>query len=226
MDNNIHQLLLMNSYDLDIPEPSGLSLGSSGQCLWIVSDPPDNRVYKTNLIGDIITVLDFQGKDLEGVWFDKISGRLWLVEENDRELVELDTLGQFINRYEISGSWSDENGFEGICRDSYNNFWIANEKEPVLIIRLDMNFGVKAQYTPPMAEDVSGLFCPEGQDTLWVLSDESRLLLKWHPDYGVLNYFELDVPKPEGVAIDYRNEIIYMVSDSKNKLYKLRFPLD
>lgn len=219
-----HRLTLISEIDLDIPEPSGISLSKNGEYLWIVSDPPDNHVYKTSLQGDVIKKLGFQGDDLEGVWYDITNAHLWVVEEQRRELVELDTGGTVLNRYAVNYGMSSEYGFEGICRDNQENFWIANEKSPAQILYLDHSFKIINTFSPSMTNDISGLSWVNGEDSLWLVSDESRLLLKWLPDQDVVAYYDLPMEKPEGVAIDRANSRIYIVSDLEEKLYIFKLP--
>ena len=73
------------SYDLDIPEPSGLSFGPGSETLLTVSDNT-NQIYEIDLEGKIIRMLDYEGKDLEGVTYNPDKNLIAVVEETDREV--------------------------------------------------------------------------------------------------------------------------------------------
>ncbi|MCK5079383.1 MAG: SdiA-regulated domain-containing protein, partial [Bacteroidales bacterium] len=65
----VGQLELIESYSIDVPEPSGLSFGPDNNTLLTVSDHT-NQVYEMDMQGNIIRILDYTGKDLEGVTYN------------------------------------------------------------------------------------------------------------------------------------------------------------
>ena len=63
-------LVLLESYNLDILEPSDLCYDSSTNSLWTVSDNT-NLIYNIDFEGNILQTLDFTGEDLEGISYDQ-----------------------------------------------------------------------------------------------------------------------------------------------------------
>ena len=96
-------LKLMAKYNLNVPEPSGLSLGEDKNSLYTVSDGT-GLIYRLNLQGKTIATLNFKGNDLEGVAYDSLRRVLWTVEEGKRDLVQLDLKGDETKRFHIDFS--------------------------------------------------------------------------------------------------------------------------
>ncbi len=67
------QLELLESYAVDVPEPSGLAINSSGNILYTVSDNT-NKAYKLSTSGSILQTYDFTGNDLEDTIGDITGG--------------------------------------------------------------------------------------------------------------------------------------------------------
>ena len=62
-------LELIDSYSLDVPEPSGLSFGPDKKTLLTVSDHT-NHIYELDLQGKVLRIFEYTGKDLEGVTYN------------------------------------------------------------------------------------------------------------------------------------------------------------
>ncbi len=73
-------LVLIDSFDLDILEPSDLCYDSTTNSLWTVSDNT-NLVYNIDFEGNIFQTLTYNGEDLEGITYDSAGNTLWIVEE-------------------------------------------------------------------------------------------------------------------------------------------------
>ena len=211
------RLNLLVSYDLSVPEPSGLSLGAKGQSLWMVSDQT-NRVYHLDLTGKILQTLSYVGTDLEGIAYDSLRNCLWVVEEQTRELVKLDFGGAELARHRILNG-QDNSGLEGVCLDGQGTLFVLKEKLPGLFIKLSQDFSIEKQVTLDFARDYSGLCCDTAVGRFWVVSDESRRIYLWDSQKGVQKQFDLSIPKAEGIARDFSRNRLYVVSDSEAKLY-------
>ncbi len=98
----VGELELVNEYDIDVPEPSGLSFGPSRLTLLTVSDHT-NMVYEMDMQGNILRTLNHEGKDLEGVSYNPDENIVAVVEEADRELSLIDfNSGDLIQTYKIN----------------------------------------------------------------------------------------------------------------------------
>jgi uncharacterized protein YjiK len=215
-------LKLIGEHTLSIPEPSGLTLNKDCTALWAVSDNTNN-VYNITLEGDILTELNFNGNDLEGIVYDSTDNSLWLAEEQLREVVHIDLNGNELERFSINVPGSGNSGLEGICLDTASTHYLLNEKDPRLWAKLSNDFSTQIQKEINEVDDLSGITFDASMKMFWIVSDVSRLLFLWDPDQGIVKRFDLPFAKAEGVAYDPLLNRIYIVSDLTNKLYVYEF---
>ncbi len=215
------ELQLLNVYDLDLPEPSGLSFGPGGETLLMVSDNT-KKVYETTLQGEVIRTLEYEGDDPEGVTYDAGQSRVAVAEERKRKIVFLDyDNGSEQESHEISTGGSTQNkGLEGLSYNvDDNNFYMVNEDLPGVLIIWDEQNGITRKTELNFADDYSGVFVDKPNNRLWIVSDESKSLYECNIDAEVLTQYKLEFDKFEGVAIDPANRMVYLVNDDKAKLY-------
>jgi len=216
------QLILVNSYNINVPQPSDLTFGKDYQTLWTVSDLPEGNIYEMDLQGNILRILDFEGDDLEGITYDHTNDILWVVDEQNNEIIILNPDDGEVEKHTLPIFSSDDHGLEGIAFENRNNIWLANEKLPKIIFLLDSNFTVQKQYEPELAEDYSGLCIDPDNCFLWIVSDESQLLIKWSPCDGSVENYSIPITKAEGIAINYQNGQIFIASDDEQKLFEFK----
>ncbi|NQT25698.1 SdiA-regulated domain-containing protein [candidate division KSB1 bacterium] len=215
-----NRLQLFSTFDTEMKEPSGLSLGEHNQSLWTVSDPPENKVYEMDLQGNILRTLKFNGEDLEGVEYDSSNKVIWIIDEKKRELIKLDTSGTVLEHHEILVENPNKNeGLEGISITASNQFWLVNQKNPCEVIELNSNFSIRAQFTFDSIDDLSGLCNDAVAGQFWMLSSANRLLIQWSQTEGIIDQYNLPMNNPEGIAIDFSNNLVYIVSDFQAKLF-------
>ncbi len=207
-----HNLVLVKSYSLAIGEPSSVVFDVSGKYLWIVGGQKE-RIYQTNLTGEIIQTLDYKGIDPEGIVCDKRDSTLWVVEEYDRELVHLDTLGLELNRAQIPVDGNDNDGPEGAVFDDNSHLMILKEKLPSLAVETDSVFNLIRLKEITFADDVSDITWNPNTKTFFIVSDQSRGVYEWTFDRGVINSYSLPSNKYEGIAIDPNNGLFYLVNN-------------
>ena len=218
-------LVLIESVSLEVPEPSGLTLNSNGSALYVVSDPPDNSVYKLDLLGNIQKTLSYSGYDLEGITYDTRDNTLWVAEESLLEIVHLDTFGNILSRNPILFNNNGSNsGFEGIVINPNNgHINLLNEKDPGAFLELNSTLIKTLELELGFAQDYSGICLNEINGNYFIVSDESKQLIEWGALTGVINTYSLDFEKAEGVAYNFNENRIYIVSDSEQKLYIYEF---
>lgn len=218
-------LVLIESVSLEVPEPSGLTLNSNGSALYVVSDPPDNSVYKLDLLGNIQKTLSYSGYDLEGITYDTRDNTLWVAEESLLEIVHLDTFGNILSRNPILFNNNESNGgLEGIAINSNNGqIVLLNEKNPGVFIKLDSALINTLELSLDFARDYSGICINDITKNYFIVSDESKQLYEWNELDGVLKTYSLDFEKAEGVVYNHYTNQVYIVSDSEEKLYIYEF---
>ena len=215
-------LTLVASHAMDVSEPSDLAIDATGTILWAVTNNPDS-VYQLDLTGKKTKSLGFGGQDLEGIAYDASDGTLWVAEENRREVIHLGADGAVLSRQSLSLTGQPNSGLEGICLDDAGTFFLLNEKEPGMFLELGAGMSIAARETLTFAGDYSGLAYDPPSASFWIVSDQSKRLYQWKRAGGIQKSFDLPFPKAEGVALDLAAHLVYIVSDSENRLYVYRY---
>ncbi len=217
------QLNLLESYAIEVPEPSGLAINSNGTVLYTVSDET-NKVYKLTTTGLLLQTFDFEGNDLEGVC-SYTDTKLLLAEERTKNIIELElTTGVYTTHTMTYDNEESNAGIEGVSYDSNTqNIYFLNEKKPSKLFKLDSNFNIINSYDLDFASDYSGIFYEKTEAVLWIVSDESQSITKCTTQGELISSYTVDVQKPEGIVIT--DTKIYVVSDSQEKLYVFQKPI-
>jgi uncharacterized protein YjiK len=217
-------LSLLNSKVLNIPETSGLSYYKYPNTLLTVSDQSD-RVYVISFDGDVLDSLTYEGSNLEGVVYDAQHSHIYVVEEHTNEVVQLDTVGNELNRFAIELNNTDPgHGLEGISiNPATGHLFVVSEKSPSILFELKTNGEIVNQYNLDFMEDYSSVFYEETEGMLWILSDQSRLLVKCDLSGNPLDYFNTGVNDAEGNVIDIATSKARLVTDASNALFTFSF---
>jgi uncharacterized protein YjiK len=213
------KLKLIASYELEVPEPSGLTFGANSNELWTVSDSPDNSIYRISTKGKILEKLDYEGDDIEGICYDRINNTIWIADEDYNEIIHINLKGKEIGWHDIDIKAPDNNGLEGITIMPNQKMTLITEKNPGRLIEMENIFTVGKSYELDFALDYSGVCYDEKKDKYWILSDESSSLYLWDSINGVTEIYSGICPQAEGIAIDFVNSLIFIVSDSEERLY-------
>jgi len=222
--SNNDTLELEASYKINVLEPSGLAINSSGTILYTVSDNTA-QVYKLSTTGNVLQTFSYKGNDLEGV-STFTENKLLLAEERTKEIVVFDMITGGFLKNRISYENNDANsGTEGVTYDENSNtIFILNEKDPGLLIRLRSDFSVIASYELDFANDYSGIFYESSSNNLWIVSDQSKTINKCSLTGKVIDSYSINITQAEGIAIS--NNKIYVVSDAEAKLYVFKKPTE
>jgi len=202
-------------YDLNVTEPSGLSFGQQGKTLLMVSDNT-NKVYETDLQGNVLRELAYTGGDLEGVAFDEEKQIVAVVEERKRQVVILDyNDGEEIKRFNIITGGNGENkGLEGISFNNNNNtFYMVNEDLPGEMIIWNEEYDNINTTQLHFASDYSAIYVDVKNALLYIVSDESQALYQCDYNANVLKEYPLPSSKFEGVVVDAEKQLVYLVND-------------
>ncbi len=217
-----NQLNLLESYDIDVPEPSGLAINNAETVLYTVSDET-NKMYKLTTTGVLLQTFDFEGNDLEGIC-NYTDGKLLLAEERTKNIIELTlTTGNYITHTMMYDNEEGNAGIEGVTYNPITqNSYFLNEKKPGKLFKINRDFNITDSYDLEFASDYSGIFYEKNKDILWIVSDESQSINKCTTEGLLIASYTINVQKPEGIAIT--NDKIYVVSDSQEKLYVFQKP--
>lgn len=217
-------LSLIEQYKINIDEASGLSNYLQTNQFLTVSDNT-NLVYVISNTGEILNILDFHGDDLEGVTFDSITSSILVVEERLKEMVRLDTNGTEIERYPLEiANTEPGHGPEGISIGPNNNqFFVVNEKLPGELLVMTLSGEITDQYELSFASDYSSIFYNSDDNSLWILSDDSKTVSQCDLTGKMLKSWNTGIKKAEGLVVDSKNSLMYIVSDGYSFLYIFRY---
>jgi uncharacterized protein YjiK len=213
-------LKLLNTFQLDIPEPSGICVLKNH--LYVVSDS-NGSIYKITKKGQVVDQIQTKLKDIEGVTYRHSSQSFLMIDEGKRKVIEVDISGTTLSSHKIGKKQDSKNsGLEGICCSMDKSpVFVLNEKNPRELIKLDEKFKVSGDHKLKFGKDISG--CTLDKDgNLWMVSDQSKEIYKTTKKGKLLMKYKIPVKKAEGIAIDHNK--IYVVSDKTRKMYVFRLP--
>jgi len=217
-----NQLELIASYNVNVPEPSGLAINSAGTILYTVSDHTA-KVYKLSLTGNVLQTFSYEGEDLEGVSI-YTGNKLLLAEERSKEVVVFDFISGVTIKHPINYQNNSSNsGIEGVAfNQNDQTAFILNEKNPGKLIRLRNDFSVIAEYNLTFASDYSGIVFDSNSNCLWIVSDQNKTLNKCTLTGDLIERYSIRITQAEGVAITSTK--IYIISDAEERLYEFIKP--
>jgi len=217
-EENVKTLIFSISEEVPVPEPSGIDLSYNEKAFWIVSDQ-NSKVYLIDSWGNEIKNFTVNGEDLEGITVIDDS-TLAVILERTREVVVLDTSGKELKRKKINLEGELNSGLEGISYDPQKEiFYIVNEKKPRLLLALDKDLTELSRDTLDFVKDVSGIFFDDKDNTLWILSDESKCIVKTDLSGNPFEEFKIKVDQLEGITFNKARTKLFLVSDITGNLY-------
>ncbi|MFH1194793.1 MAG: SdiA-regulated domain-containing protein [bacterium] len=217
---NESKLKLISEIKLQIPEPSGLAISDDGKFLWTVSDE-NNTIYAFSFEGKILRSIKLRGKnlDLEGITVVDDT-TIAVIYERLRTVVLINHEGKVLKSKKLDLHGEENSGIEGITYDRESRkFYLVNEKQPQLLIELDNDLNIIKKTTLNFAADYSAIEYDDSLAVLWMLSDEDQTLFECNTEGKVINSYKLNIEQPEGVAVDNKNQKIFIVSDPTSKFY-------
>lgn len=211
-------LSYVGAYAISVPEPSGLDMTQDNRGFWTVSDET-STIYRLDNEGNVVQTIKVDGFDFEAITLidDTV---LVILQERTREMVFLNTSGTEFKRIKLDLEGELNSGPEGIAFNPKNrHFYVLNEKKPSLFVELDEQLNIIKKDTLKFCKDVSGLYFDEKNQLLWMLSDESQLVIKTDLNGKLIEKIAITIPQPEGITLSQDGKKLFIVSDNKETLY-------
>lgn len=202
-------------------EPSGIVYHPAHNALLVVSDShPD--VYEFDFTGKLLSSVTTVSADLEGVALSRTADSIYVVEERTRSVVTYRADGTKLSSFTADVSTLPNNGLEGITVGTNGNLFVLNEKAPGMILEFTRQGTEVRRMTLTYALDYSGLFYDGTADCLWVVSDESKKVMKLSMTGALIKEWLLPFTKGEGITIV--RDTMYIVNDADAKMYVFTAP--
>lgn len=209
------------TFNLSVSEPSGLAYCPKTNSLYMISDAHP-EIYEMSLTGDIIRTISISSYDMEGVVLSKNYDTIFVVEEGIYQVVKYLQDGTRAGSFKFVTGPDIKHAIEGIAIDNEYNIYLINEKSPCRIVKLNCNGEEIWRKEITYTTDISEIYYDKKTDCLWILSDESKALMKFTKDGVLLNKWDIPINQAEGLAMTDEN--MYIVSDPEAKLYVFKRP--
>ena len=211
--------IILDSYEMSIYEPSGLSYSPDKESFYTVSDR--GMVYQISLTGNTLRELSFTGDDLEGITVDPLTSDIYICEEGKGDLVKLNNTGVAQSSYNILNN-PGNTGLEGLTyNETLDEFYMLKEMSEGLLIKYSAINNTITQIKLDFAHDYSGIYYNNVSNKLWIVSDESKTLTQCTLQGVKVKSYELPISGVEGIVVNDDETVAYVVSDPNNKLYKI-----
>ncbi len=204
----------------DIPEPSDIAWNRKNNSLLVVSDAKAD-IFEIGFDGVVRKTIPVSGADLEGVAASHSGDTLYVAEERKQLVKSFDTEGRQLNSFPVKVATTENNALEGVAVDSRGHLWVLNEKEPRLLLEFKGTQEL-GRIEITHARDLSGICTDDSGDALWIISDESRKIIKISRSGALLAEWLLPFDKGEGIALVGNK--MYVVNDQDAKLYVFEKP--
>jgi len=198
-----------------LSEPSGIAYRLKSNSIFVVSDTI-NKIFEIDLSGNLLNSINVLGNDLEGITFSSTEDTIFVVEESGNKITSYSLNGSKIKSFNVNVSTISGNGLEGLTFDDNGFLYLINEKAPRYLIKTINELEV-SKTEIIFVNDLSDICYDKTSDCFWLISDESKKIIKLSKE-GILQS-EWKIPFDKGEGITLINDKIYVVNDATSKLY-------
>lgn len=218
----LNTLLPISEIDLSsfLSEPSGIVFNPTSNSFFVVSDTI-SKIFEIDLNGNFIHSVTVDATDMEGITLSNSNDSIYIVEESNNKVTTFLLNGIKINSFTVDVSTNSVNGLEGITFDDKNSLFVVNEKLPRFLVELENNIQIR-RIEITVVDDLSDVCYDSQLDCLWIISDESKKILKVSKTGSVISEWSIPFSKGEGITIV--NNYLYVVRDSDSKMYVFNKP--
>jgi uncharacterized protein YjiK len=212
---------LIETYTVAVRDPSGLTYDPTTDSLWVVEDG-GGGIYQIEKRGEGFSeTIDFKSEDMEGIAYNPEADTFFIAEERKRVIFEVDKKGKILNTIEIDILYDEadvNHGFAGVTfNPESKHLFVVNEKNPVAVLEVTLDGEIVNSFEVN-AENLSGICLDSRTGELLVLSPGSKMGMVFTKDGRLLRSVDVDIPRPEGIAIDNEG-YIYVVCEETQQLY-------
>ncbi len=204
-----------------IAEPSGIVYHARNNSFLVVSDSHP-ELYEIGFDGRLIRTIPTAGADLEGISLSASCDTIYVVEEKNRQVVLYRADGTWLSSFTVDVATLANNALEGVTTGPGGNLFVLNEKAPGMLLEYTPG-GKEVRRIPlSLAADYSDITFRKADNSLWIISDESRKIMQTDLYGRLLREWSLPFGKGEGIAIV--RDTMYIVNDADARLYLFPAP--
>ncbi len=213
-------LKMLAEFNTEVPEPSGLAYNSKTNTLFTVSDG-NSTVYEIDFKGKILSSLKIDNVDLEGIALSANCDTMYVIDEAYNYVSQYLMDGKKLYTFPLNVATNPQHSLEGITVDDKNHLFVLNEKKPCLLMEFVNQkrvFDIELNYT----KDCSDICYDKVLNCFWLVSDESKKVVKLSSKFEMLAEYRIPFKKGEGIAVV--EDKIYIVNDGSQKLFVFEKP--
>ena len=214
------KLELIKKIDSKVPEASGLTIDSAH--LYVASDE-NGDIYKLDFDGNIVDRLKTKTEDVEGIAL--MGDKFILVDESNKKVYTYNLTGDRLDSKKLKQPkhYDPQNGLEGITYDPWtNSLMILNEKNSGQLLTFDPELNMTDHTFLGSFSDYSGIATTK--DHIWIISDEASGLAQYDREMNLVKIYSIGIDSPEGITIDEKKGLLYIVSDTTSELVVFKLP--
>lgn len=202
-------------------EPSGVVYDPRHNSLLVVSDShPD--IAELTLRGALIRKITTTSEDLEGIGLSTTGDTIYIAEERSRRIVLYTPSGARLSSFSADVATLANNGLEGVTLGPSGHLFVLNEKSPGMIMEMTPAGSEIRRLTLNLASDYSDLMYEASTNCLWIISDETRKIMRTDLNGALLQQWDVTFDKGEGIVIV--RDTMYVVNDTDAHLYLFHKP--
>jgi uncharacterized protein YjiK len=207
---------LISERTIDVKEPSGLAYNAARGTLFCVGDN-QSVVYELSLAGDILNKITVSSSDMEGITFSKNYDTMFVIEEGNYKVQGYTLSGVKGASWSIVTSSATNSAYEGVTRLPNDDFIVLNEKDPTLALHATHTGTEISRQTLSLSSDLSDICYDSTLQCYWIISDESKKVMKVKLDFSLIGEWTESIAQGEGIAVV--GDRMYLCSDSDSKFY-------
>lgn len=211
----VKSLTLIGVHSLSVGEPSGLAYSAKTGSLYMVSDSRQ-EIFIIDTTGKVLSSIPVAATDLEGITLSANADTFYVVEETASQISRFLPNGAKVSSQPVLVRTDPKHALEGITLDGSGHLIVLNEKWPAVLVEFSGTTEVR-RISLTETSDISDICYDSATDAWWVISDESRKVLKYSRSGTLLGVWASPLEQGEGIA--FIGNRMYLVSDSDAKLY-------
>jgi uncharacterized protein YjiK len=211
-DTGLHLLAV---YSMSIGEPSGLAYCEATHSLYMVSDA-NPFIYKIDTAGNVLASIPVTASDLEGITLNGAGDTIVVVEETPSLVTTFLANGTKVSSFPLRVFTQANHSLEGITFGPSGHLFILNEMAPTLMLEMAGSTEVWRK-TLTYTTDISDICYDRTTDCFWIVSDQSKKILKLSRAGDLIREWTTTINQGEGIA--FIGNRMYICSDVDAKLY-------